>query len=253
MFILSAYKIYKRFGGLVAVDGATINVKRGSMTLIIGPNGSGKTTLVNVITGVYRADGGKIIFEGRDITREPPHGRARLGIVRTFQNPRVFPKMTVLENLLVAAYGGRVAPDLFKRWLRKEKELEERAFSILKYLRLDHLWDKWASELSGGQMKLLEIGRAILAGGKLIVMDEPLAGVHPTLAHEILTTLKSLTSKLDVTFLIVEHRLDIILEYADYAYAMALGRVIAEGDPRMVVSDPAVVESYLGKPIKLGA
>ncbi|WP_309544028.1 ATP-binding cassette domain-containing protein [Pyrobaculum aerophilum] len=140
-----------------------------------------------------------------------------------------------------------------KKWLKREKEVEERAFSILRYLRLDHLWDRWASELSGGQMKLLEIGRAIIAGGKLIIMDEPLAGVHPKLAHEILATLKSLMSRIDVTFLLIEHRLDIALGYADYVYAMSFGKVIAEGDPQSVVSSPLVIESYLGKPIKLGA
>ncbi len=246
--ILKTTGLVKAFGGLVAVDHVDMEVRRNTITLLIGPNGSGKTTLINVVTGIYPADGGRIIFEGRDVTGLPPHARARLGMSRTFQNPRLFPRLTVLENMLVSAYRN-VGIDVLRRWVKEERELVRRAFAILRALRLDEHWHKWASDLSGGQMKLLEIGRALMAGARLIIMDEPLAGVHPSLAHEILGRLKETVGRADVTFLLVEHRLDIALEYADYAYAMAFGRIISQGDPRKVVSEPIVVESYLGRPI----
>ena len=248
--MLRTENLVKKFGGVVAVDHVSIRVPEKRIVLIIGPNGSGKSTLVNVITGVYRADEGKVYFMDKDITNKPPHEIYKLGIVRTFQIPQPLKKLTVLENLLIAeAYhpGENPLKAIIERtWLKKERELVDRAFKILKFLRLDNLWDSEAYKLSGGQLKLLEIGRALMANAKLIVMDEPIAGVNPTLAHEIFQRLCEIRDVFNVTFLIIEHRLDIALKYVDYVYAMAQGRVIAEGKPEEVVNNPAVIEAYLG-------
>lgn len=248
-YILVAERIVKRFGGLVAVDNATVKIRRKTITLLIGPNGSGKTTLLNVIAGYYRPDGGRVVFEGRDVTGLPPHRLYHLGMARTFQVPQPFPKLTVLENVLLAAkrHPGEsfTAPLVRGKWLPVEEELVGKAFSILRLVGLDHLWDHPAGQLSGGQMKLLEIARTLMSGAKLVLMDEPIAGVNPTLAHRILDFIVRLRDQ-GITFFIIEHRLDIAMKYADYAYAMARGRVIAEGRPEEVVSNPLVIDSYLG-------
>jgi len=248
--ILVTQDVVKKFGGLVAVNKVSIKVPERGIVLIIGPNGSGKSTLVNVISGVYKADGGRIFFRGVDITNKPPHVIYRLGLVRTFQIPQPLRKLTVLENVMLGDAvhpGENVVKALIERaWIKRESELVERAFQILKFLRLDHLWDVESWKLSGGQLKLLEIGRALMANAKMIIMDEPIAGVNPTLAHEIFQRIQEIRDKLGVTFLIIEHRLDIALKYVDYVYAMARGRVISEGPPEKVVNDPQVIEAYLG-------
>jgi len=248
---LETIDLVKQFGGLRAVDRVSIKVPVKKIVLIIGPNGSGKTTLVNVISGVYKADGGKVKFMGMDITNWPPHKIYRVGLVRTFQIPQPLRKLTVLENVLLGeAYhpGENFIKALIElSWLKKEEELVERAFKILEFLKLDHLWDQESYKLSGGQLKLLEIGRALMANAKMILLDEPIAGVNPTLAHEIFRKIQEIRDKLGVTFLIIEHRLDIALKYVDYAYAMARGRVIAEGHPEEVVNNPQVIEAYIGK------
>ncbi|MET1123674.1 MAG: ABC transporter ATP-binding protein [Archaeoglobaceae archaeon] len=242
--MLKTENLSKFFGGVRALDGVSIEVERGTITLVIGPNGSGKTTLINTICGFYRADGGRVIFEGRDITNKQPHEIARLGITRTFQIPQPLKKMTVIENLLVAEdYGTKIFEALSGKWMKREEEAVEKAFRILEFLRLDHLWDAEAQTLSGGQLKLLELARALMRDSKLLICDEPIAGVNPVLAHEILETFTRLKSKM--TFLIVEHRLDIVLKYTDYIYVMANGKVIAEGGEE-VIEDPRVVEVYIG-------
>jgi len=247
---LETKSLIKQFGGLRAVDEVSIKVPKKRIVLIIGPNGSGKTTLVNVISGVYRADGGKVYFMGRDITNKPPHIIYRLGLVRTFQIPQPLRKLTVIENVLLGqAYhpGENFVKALFYlSWLKKEEELVEKAFKILEFLKLDHLWDQESYKLSGGQLKLLELGRALMADAKMVILDEPIAGVNPTLAHEIFRKIQEIRDRFDVTFLIIEHRLDIALKYVDYVYAMARGKVIAEGRPDEVVNNPAVIEAYIG-------
>ena len=249
--VLATEGVSKRFGGIVALDNVAIRVPRESVVLLIGPNGSGKTTLVNVITGFIKPDKGRVYYKGLDITGLEPHKIARLGLVRTFQIPRAFLRLTVLENVLLAAkdHPGEspwLAPFFRSRWLEAERRLVERAMEILEWVNLDHSWDKRASELSGGQLKLLEIARALMSGAETIIMDEPAAGVNPKLAHEIFTRIRWLAKTKGVTFLIIEHRIDIAAEYSDYAYAMHLGRIISEGKPSEVLSDPRVFESYLG-------
>ena len=235
----------------MALEGVSVSIPKGKVVMLIGPNGSGKTTLINVISGVYKPERGRVIFNGTNITGLPPHKVFSLGITRTFQIPSLFFKLTVLENLLVAPkeqIGENILPALLRRreWIRQEKHLIDKAFKIMDLLTLSHLWNRKASELSGGQMKLLEVGRALMSDPKVILMDEPVAGINPKLAYDIMAHIVSIKDKLGVSFLIVEHRLDIVLDYVDHVYAMHRGKVISEGKPKEVVSDPLVVRSYLG-------
>jgi branched-chain amino acid transport system ATP-binding protein len=221
------------------------------VTILIGPNGSGKTTLINVVSGFYKPDSGKIFFQSNEITDLAPHRIYKLGIARTFQIPSLFWKLTVLENLLVAEKnnpGESFAKALFKKmWVREEENSVSKAAGVLHLIGLSEQWDKPAYLLSGGQMKLLEMGRALMSGAKLLMLDEPVSGVNPTLAHEIFARITKLRDTLGITFLIVEHRLDIALGYVDHVNAMAYGKLIASGKAEKVISDPKVVEAYLGK------
>jgi branched-chain amino acid transport system ATP-binding protein len=245
--ILKTQNLSKFFDGLKALNRANISVDRGSLTLVIGPNGSGKTTLINTISGFYKADEGKVFFEGKDITNKPPHEINRLGIVRTFQIPQPLKNLTVLENLLIAPDnpGESITGCLNSDWVKYEEEIVEKAFKILEFLKIDHLWDTESYKLSGGQLKLLEVARALMKDAKLIIMDEPIAGVNPVLSHDILERITELKKK-GVSFLIVEHRLDIILKYVDYVYVMANGEIIAEGTEDEILNNRKVIEVYLG-------
>jgi len=242
--------ISKTFGKLQAVDDVSLDVEEKSVTILIGPNGSGKTTLINVISGFYPPDSGHVIFKGIEITGKRPHDIYKLGLARTFQVPALFWKSGVLENVQVAKLGNpgeKFSQSLFRsRWAKKEKESVEEAFKILEFVDLLAVWDKQANTLSGGQMKLLEIGRALMSGAKTILLDEPISGVNPTLAHEIFAKLLTLRDELGVTFLIVEHRLDVALRYVDTVVAMAYGRLITSGRADSVLNDPRVIDAYLG-------
>lgn len=237
------------FGALRAVDGVSIDVPERRITLIIGPNGSGKTSLINAISGIYRPSSGSVIYDGMDITGLPPHRINELGIVRTFQIPQPFLRLTVLENLLISWRGisrTSLIESVGRKWIQRERDAAERAFAILKFLNLDRVWDQYAFQLSGGQLKLLELGRALMNGARLVIMDEPVAGILPTLAHNIFSYMRKAVEELGITILTVEHRLDIALKYVDQVYAMHRGRVIASGPPESVISNPLVIESYLG-------
>lgn len=182
-----------------------------------------------------------------EITNKPPHEIYRSGIVRTFQIPQPLKKLTVLENLLIANEnpGEGVFQSLTPLWKKVEEDMVNKAFDVLEFLKIDHLWDNHASQLSGGQLKLLEIGRAMMTDVKLIIMDEPVAGVNPVLAESILDRITEL-KKMGYTFLIVEHRLDLVLPYVDYIYVMANGEVIAEGIESEIMNNKEVIEVYLG-------
>ncbi len=251
--VLETSGLRKSFGALRAVDDVSMSVRDSMITLIIGPNGSGKTTLINTIAGVYKPDSGKVKFRGIDITGWPPYKINELGLVRTFQIPQPFTKLTVIENLLISSRDidrVSISKNLLRKWIEKESNLVKEAFNILKFLNLDKVWDHYAYELSGGQLKLLELGRALINKAKLIIMDEPIAGVAPTLAHSILGFMRKAITEYNVTFLIIEHRLDIALKYVDFVYAMHRGRIISSGVPDEVIKDPKVIESYLGEEIK---
>ncbi|HKT22748.1 MAG TPA: ABC transporter ATP-binding protein [Nitrososphaerales archaeon] len=248
--LLRVSDVKKSFGSLRALDGVTFGINNKEVHILIGPNGSGKTTLINVISGFYRPDSGSISYQGKEIGGMPPHKLYAMGISRTFQIPSLFTKLTLLENVLVADKGNpgeSLVRSMVKRtWVKKETEATERAMSILALLGLDKLWDGPASTLSGGQMKLLELARALMTGAKLILLDEPISGVNPTLAHEIFGRILNLRDELGVTFLVVEHRLEIALSYVDTVTAMAFGKVVAGGKPELVMTDPKVIEAYLG-------
>ena len=248
--ILAVRGVRKSFGGLRALDRVDIDVEKGSLTMLIGPNGSGKTTLLNVISGFYKPEEGAVFFEGRNITGLPPHKIFHMGLVRTFQVPSPFAKLSVLENLLVAHPGNPgesfVKALIRKSWVKYEEEAVGKAFRVLKLLELDHLWDQPSHALSGGQLKLLEIGRALMSGARMILLDEPASGVNPALAHKLFSHIVKVKEELGVTFFIIEHRLEIATQYVDYVYAMAQGRVISKGSADEVLNDPAVIEGYLG-------
>jgi len=248
--ILEVRNLSKSFGNLRAVDDVSIDVEEKAITILIGPNGSGKTTLINVISGRYEPDSGHVFYNGREITGIPPHKVYRLGLARTFQIPALFLRLSVLENVMVAKKdnpGETFARSVItSSWMQAEEETAAEAFRILKAVGLLPVWEVPAGNLSGGQMKLLEMGRALMSGAKLLLLDEPISGVNPTLAHEIFNTMLRLRRDLGVTFFVVEHRLDIALGYVDQVVAMALGKIIASGIPEKVVNDPEVVEAYLG-------
>lgn len=253
--ILATKNLTKRFGELTAVDNVSVEVKRGSFSVLFGPNGAGKTTWVNVVTGYLKKDGGKVWFDGKDISGLSAAETYRLGLARSFQIPRIFPRLTALENILIAENSGP-GESFFKSpmksfWEGIEKETVERAFKILEIIGLEDRWDVLGGELSGGNAKLLDVGKALMSGAKMLLIDEPIAGVSPSLAHMILQRLRSIMEKQGITILIIEHRLDVALRYMDYAYAMAGGRIIAEGEPDKVIKAPEVVESYLGEKYRI--
>jgi len=247
---LEVHNIRKSFGNLQALDDVSIGAEEKSLTILMGPNGSGKTTLINVIGGFYKPDSGTVLFRGKEITGLAPHKIFKLGLARTFQIPALFPQLTVLENVMVAKKdnpGESFARSLFRRfWIGEETKAAEEGFEVLAMVGLSHMWDKLAAVLSGGQLKLLEIGRALMSDASMILLDEPISGVNPTLAHQIFSTLVKIRDNYGVTFLIIEHRLDIALSYVDSVIAMAYGKFLISGTPQEVTSDVRVIDAYLG-------
>ncbi len=259
--VLSIRDVTKSFENLLALDRVSMEVAERKISILIGPNGSGKTTLINVISGHYNPDSGKVFYRGQDVTGVPPYKLYGMGLARTFQIPALFWKLTVLENLLVAeknnpgeSFVKAVLPSgirslkklITPMWRNNEERAVEKASRILDLLGLSKVWDRPAFVLSGGQLKLVEIGRALMSDAKLLLLDEPVSGVNPTLAHEIFSRILKLRDELGLTFFIVEHRLDIALSYVDQMFAMALGRIIASGPPDDVLSNKTVIEAYLG-------
>ncbi|MBX6350514.1 MAG: ABC transporter ATP-binding protein [Clostridia bacterium] len=248
--LLRVREARKLFGGFAAVDGVSLDVREGEIVGLIGPNGAGKTTLFSLITLFLPLTSGAVYFRGQRIDGRPPYLPARLGLVRTFQITRVFARMTVLENLMFAAPGqpGESLAELAlapRRVRAHERRVRERADELLRYFNLERVRDQYAGTLSGGQRKLLEMARALMTEPKLMLLDEPMAGVNPTLKEELLGYVLDLRRQ-GMTFLVIEHDLDMIMRISDRVVAMAEGRVISEGPPEAVRQDPAVVDAYLG-------
>jgi len=249
--ILYLEKLSKHFGGLKAVDNATLKIREKEITLLIGPNGSGKTTLINTTTGYYKPDGGRVFFKNKEITGWPMHKICDIGVVRSFQLSLPFKGLSVLGNILVSHKenpGESLINCLHRRkWIKTEEKINKKAFEVIKALGLQQYWDVPTTSLSAGHLKLVEIGRALMAGAELIILDEPICGVNPALADEIFTYINELKNIYGLTFLIVEHRLDIALKYVDYVYVLNYGKVVCDGNVKHIVNDPMVKKIYTGE------
>jgi branched-chain amino acid transport system ATP-binding protein len=248
--MLELKSVSKHFGGAEVVSDISLDVKPGSIAGLIGPNGAGKTTLFNLIAGVLSPSRGEIHLEGADITREAPHRRMARGLGRTFQIPRPFAEMTLIENMLAAAQG-QSGERLFANWLTpgrigaEERANAERAMAHLEFLGLARLAREPARILSGGQRKLLELGRVLMANPRIILLDEPGAGVNPALLDTIIDRVTEI-NKRGVTFLIIEHNMDLIARLCRHVFVLAAGRMLFEGAPQAAITDPQVIEAYLG-------
>ncbi len=247
---LKVTNLKKSFGGLKAVDVQSLNLNTNELTSIIGPNGAGKTTFFDLISGFQDSDEGIVYLNDKNITRSQPYSIARLGMIRTFQLTKVFDRMTVLENMMFSA--STVNNDSFIRSLIRlpsqkttEKNIKEKSFEIMKDLNIDHMANSYARELSGGQKKLLELGRSIINDPDILLLDEPLAGVNPKLAEEILQIILNLSEK-GISILMVEHNIEAVMKISQRVIVLAEGMVIADDTPENVRSDEKVIEAYLG-------
>lgn len=245
--LLHAQNVHKSFGGLRALDGATVQLRAGKINLLIGANGSGKSTLINTMSGLYDADQGSFMMGVKDITDLQMHERFEEGLMRTFQNPRLFGSLTVLDNLLLASKssGYRFGRAMLGGYDSDEATLIRKARQILEDLEISHLEQSMAYEISGGQIKLLELGKTMMTGASTVLLDEPIAGIAPKLAHKIFDKIVNICVTRHITFCIVEHRLDIALKYADWVFVMSEGRIIAQDTPKKILDNPVVIESYL--------
>ena len=248
--VLTVEHLRKAFGGLVAVDVEHLEVQRGLITAVIGPNGAGKTTLFNLLTGFDRPDRGTWTFDGVDLTGKHTYRVARAGVVRTFQLTRTLNLMTVLDNMKLAAghqRGERFLPALIRPlWRSQEAAIEAIVSELLEHVGLTPLRNDLAGTLSGGQRKLLELARALMADPSLVMLDEPTAGVNPVLKKAVLDHVEHLRTR-GRTVLFVEHDLDVVMQISDWVVCMAEGRVVAEGPPEIVHANPVVIDAYLGR------
>ena len=247
---LEVTNLKKSFGGLKAVDVQSLNLNKNELTSIIGPNGAGKTTFFDLISGFQYSDDGKVYLNKKNIKKSQPYTIARLGMIRTFQLTKVFDRMTVLENMMFSA--STVNNDSFIKSLIRlpsqktiEKNIKEKSFEIMKDLNIDHMANSYARELSGGQKKLLELGRSIVNDPDILLLDEPLAGVNPKLAEEILQIILNLSEK-GISILMVEHNIEAVMKISQRVIVFAEGMVIADDKPENVRTDEKVIEAYLG-------
>jgi branched-chain amino acid transport system ATP-binding protein len=231
--ILRIEEVVKKFGEVVALDHCSFEIEPGSITGLIGPNGAGKTTLFNLITGVLQPDSGHIYFKGEEITGKKPYEIARKGVGRTYQIIRIFPKMTLLENLIVVGKG-------------RERRVIDKAMDLLQLVRLSDKKDDYASDLSFGQQKLLSMAQVLMLNAELILLDEPAAGINPTLQNELMTLIHQLNRE-GKTFIIVEHDMNVIMGHCQNAIALNYGQKIAEGTCSEIQRNESLLEHYFGR------
>ena len=247
--ILTVDNLRRSFGGLVAVDVYHLEVQRGVITALIGPNGAGKTTFFNLLTTFDKPDTGTVIFDGKEVTGTPSHSLAKQGMVRTFQLTKALSKLSVIENMKLGAVDQKgeslwrgIIPPL---WRAQEQEIEGRADALLERFQLAHMRDEFAGTMSGGQRKLLEMARALMTEPKIVMLDEPMAGVNPALTQSLLAHVKSLSDE-GITVVFVEHDMDVVRDISDWVVVMAEGQVIAEGPHSAIGANQRVVDAYLG-------
>ena len=249
--LISVKNLKKSFGGITAVDVKELSFIKGELTSVIGPNGAGKTTFFDLISGFQNADSGDIFLKEKNISNSQPYKIARMGMVRTFQLTKVFDRMTVMENLLFS--GSNVNNDSFLRSILKlnsqkvyENSLKDKANEIMNDLNIGHMANSYARELSGGQKKLLELARAIINEPEILLLDEPLAGVNPKLAEDILSLIKKLSED-GITIVMVEHNIEAVMKISERVVVLAEGSLIADGSPNEIRTNKNVIEAYLGK------
>ena len=247
--------LHKHFGGVHAVNGASLEIKEKSITGLIGPNGAGKTTLFNVIAGLYTPTSGRVLLDGRDITGLKPHELFHEGVLRTFQLAHEFSTLTVRENLMMVP-PNQAGESLINTWLRPqlvkacEEEVRAKADEVISFLEIDHVADEFAGNLSGGQKKLLELGRTMMVDAKIVFLDEVGAGVNRTLLHKIGDAILKLNAERGYTFCLIEHDMDFVSRLCDPVICMAEGTVLAEGTADDVKNNEHVIEAYLGTGLK---
>ncbi len=243
MALLEVKALHKSFGGIHAVDGCSFSVEEGTITALIGPNGAGKTTAFNMISGLLKPDSGEILFCGENIANIQPHQVTRKGISRTFQISRDLMEMTLLENLIVQSPTGGIRSLFDSSILYHERQ---RAMNLLEFVGIAHLVDEKAKNLSYGQKKLMEFAAALMTEPKLILLDEPAGGINPALLEKIMERIQQVNRQ-GVTFLLVEHNMDVVMNLCDPVIVMAYGKVLAQGSPDVIQNDESVLEAYLGE------